>query len=282
MKYPRCEKVEDLRSFLGELALKLGGGDEPGPRDYAKLLTSIQEREDLHLIQTVMLRSLKQAIYVPDNHGHFGLSLEAYAHFTSPIRRYPDLLVHRAIRHILRGGKAESYRYSKGDMSLMGEHCSMTERRADEATRDTVDWLKSEYMQDKLGEEFMGHISSVTSFGLFVSLDDIYVEGLVHVTSLKSDYYKFDAVHHRLIGERSGKNYQLGDAIKVRVARVDLDEKKIDFMPAGEDAAGDEDGRGRKPKPSRNKGKSKSRGKGKSPKADGDKSRKKKTRRKKH
>jgi ribonuclease R len=279
---PVPEKVEDLRSFLGELALKLGGGDEPGPGDYAKLLTSIQEREDLHLIQTVMLRSLKQAIYVPDNHGHFGLSLEAYAHFTSPIRRYPDLLVHRAIRHILRGGKAESYRYSKGDMSLMGEHCSMTERRADEATRDTVDWLKSEYMQDKLGEEFMGHISSVTSFGLFVSLDDIYVEGLVHVTSLKSDYYKFDAVHHRLIGERSGKNYQLGDAIKVRVARVDLDEKKIDFMPAGEDAASDEDGRGRKPKPSRNKGKSKSRGKGKSPKPDGDKSRKKKTRRKKH
>jgi len=278
---PVPEKVEDLRSFLGELALKLGGGDEPGPGDYAKLLTSIQEREDLHLIQTVMLRSLKQAIYVPDNHGHFGLSLEAYAHFTSPIRRYPDLLVHRAIRHILRGGKAETYRYSKGDMSLLGEHCSMTERRADEATRDTVDWLKSEYMQDKLGEEFMGHISSVTSFGLFVSLDDIYVEGLVHVTSLKSDYYKFDAVHHRLIGERSGKNYQLGDAIKVRVARVDLDEKKIDFTPAGEDAAGDEDGRGRKPKSSRKKGKSKSRGNGKSPRSDGDKTRKKKTRRKK-
>lgn len=269
---PVPEKVEDLRSFLGELALSLGGGDEPSPRDYAKLLTSIQEREDLHLIQTVMLRSLKQAIYVPDNHGHFGLALQAYAHFTSPIRRYPDLLVHRAIRHILRGGIAENYQYSHGDMNLMGEHCSMTERRADEATRDTVDWLKSEYMQDKLGEEFMGHISSVTSFGLFVELDDIYVEGLVHITSLKSDYYKFDAVHHRLIGERSGKHYQLGDAIRVRVARVDLDEKKIDFEPVGEDAVETDKGRGRKGKPSRKKGKDKTRSRGKSSKTGRDKS----------
>jgi ribonuclease R len=231
---PSVEKLEDLRSFLSELGLGLGGGDEPQPRDFGQLLEKIQTRPDAHLIQTVMLRSLRQAVYAPDNHGHFGLALKAYGHFTSPIRRYPDLLVHRAIRHLLRGGTPANFEYSHGDMALLGEHCSLTERRADEATRDTVDWLKCEYMQDKLGETFSGRISSVTSFGLFVELDEIFVEGLVHVTSLSSDYYTFDPVHHRLSGEHSGRTYRLGDAISVIVARVDLDEKKIDFQPAGE------------------------------------------------
>ncbi len=227
---PKTDKLEDVRDFLGELGLSLGGGDDPQPKDYKKLLDSVWSRPDAHLIQTVLLRSLAQAIYSPDDLGHFGLGHEDYAHFTSPIRRYPDLLVHRAIRHVLKDATPEAFHYSHDDMVTLGEHCSMTERRADEATRDAVDWLKCEYMLDKVGETFDGIVSAVTSFGLFVELNEIYVEGLVHVTSLENDYYKFDPVGHRLTGERSGKVYRLGDPISVVVARVDLDERKIDFL----------------------------------------------------
>jgi ribonuclease R len=201
-----------------------------------------------------MLRSLRQAVYAPDNSGHFGLALKAYGHFTSPIRRYPDLLVHRAIRHLLRGGIPDNFAYTHGDMALLGEHCSLTERRADEATRDTIDWLKCEYMQDKLGETFAGRISSVTSFGLFVELDEIFVEGLVHVTSLSSDYYTFDPVHHRMTGERSGRSYRLGDPITVVVARVDLDDKKIDFQPADVPDTEQQGDRKKKPRSKKRKG----------------------------
>lgn len=227
---PGEEKLTDLRTFLSEFGLTLGGGDEPQPKDYARLLESLQGRRDAHLIQTVMLRSMKQAVYSPDNVGHFGLAYTAYAHFTSPIRRYPDLLVHRAIRHLIGGGTADDFRYSEGDMASMGEHCSMTERRADEATRDAVDWLKCEFMLDKVGSEYDGVITSVVGFGLFVELDDIYVEGLVHITALKNDYYHFDPVAHLLMGEDSGRVYRLGDPIRVTVARVDLDDRKIDFI----------------------------------------------------
>jgi len=226
---PKESKLIDLRAFLAELGLDLSGGDKPTAKDYATLLESVRERPDAHLIQTVLLRSMNQAVYQPENLGHFGLSLEEYAHFTSPIRRYPDLLVHRGIRHILRGGKAADFDYAPSDMQNLGERCSMTERRADEATRDATDWLKCEYVMDKVGEVFPGIITSVTGFGLFVELDDIYVEGLVHVTSLTSDYYHFDPAHHIMRGERTGKHYRLGDKIEVRVVRVDLDEKKIDF-----------------------------------------------------
>jgi len=231
---PNEEKLTDLREFLSELGLDLGGGADPEPRHYAKLLNSIKGRYDAHLIQTVMLRSLRQAIYTPDNAGHFGLAFEAYAHFTSPIRRYPDLLVHRAIRHVVQGGTAENFRYSMNDMDSFGQHCSMTERRADEATRDATDWLKCEYMLDKIGAEYDGVISSVTGFGLFVELHEIYVEGLVHVTSLGNDYYHFDPKHHRMIGDHTRHIYRLGNRIRVVVARVDLDERKIDFGLAGE------------------------------------------------
>lgn len=226
---PKEEKLIDLRAFLGELGLDLPGGDKPSAGDYAQLLEGVRERPDAHLIQTVLLRSMNQAVYSPDNLGHFGLSLEKYAHFTSPIRRYPDLLVHRAIRHLLRGGRPENFLYGQAEMDKLGERCSMTERRADEATRDATDWLKCEYVMDKVGENFIGIITSVTGFGLFVELDDIYVEGLVHVTSLKNDYYRFDASQHRLHGEHTGQSYRLGDKVAVRVMRVDLDEKKIDF-----------------------------------------------------
>jgi len=206
---PTAEKLEGLRAFLGEFGLFLPGGDDPEAQHYAELLNQIKERPDAHLIQTVLLRSLRQAVYSPDNVGHFGLAFDAYAHFTSPIRRYPDLLVHRAIRHLLSGKPVTTF--------------------ADEATRDAIDWLKCEYMLDKVGEEFEGTISSVTSFGLFVELDEIYVEGLIHVTGLANDYFQFDPIKHRMLGERTRQSYRLGDRLRIRVARVDLDERKIDF-----------------------------------------------------
>ncbi len=228
---PDEEKINALRLFLGELGLKLAGGKKPHPKDYQQTMISAHERPEKHIIETVMLRSLKQAQYVEENVGHFGLAYPAYTHFTSPIRRYPDLLIHRALGHLIDLQEPESFHYTKAEMNSLGKHCSATERRADEATREVVSWLKCEYMQAKLGQVFPGTISAVTSFGIFVELDDIYVEGLVHVTSLKNDYYTFDPVKHRLIGERGGHSYRLGDKISVLVARVDLDERKIDFEP---------------------------------------------------
>jgi ribonuclease R len=225
---PSPEKLADLHKFLGEIGLKLPGHESPAPRDYAKLLKSIQGRTDAHLIQTVLLRSLSQAIYSPENKGHFGLAFDAYAHFTSPIRRYPDLIVHRAIRKILRR------QFKPGEVTpqfqQMGEHCSMTERRADDATREAVDWLKCEYMMDKVGEEFPGIITGVTHFGFFVELAEIYVEGLVHISMLRNDYYQYDSTKHALSGERTGKRYRIGDPVHVKVARVDLDKREIDFV----------------------------------------------------
>jgi ribonuclease R len=230
---PNAQKLEDLREFLRELGLKLGGGDQPAPKDFARVLAEAAGRPERRLIETVLLRSLSQAIYGPANSGHFGLALAAYTHFTSPIRRYPDLLVHRAIRHALAGGGEEDYFYTGSDMQGHGDHCSMTERRADEATRDAIDWLKCEYLLEEIGGEFDGIITGITSFGLFVELDDIYVQGLVHVTTLGDDYYVFDPVKHMLYGERSGIRFRLTDRIRVKVVRVDLDERTIDFVPAG-------------------------------------------------
>jgi len=226
---PGNEKLLALRTFLSELGLRLGGAAQPTPQDYMHLLDSVRERKDAHLIQTLLLRSMSQAVYSPETKGHFGLALEAYTHFTSPIRRYPDLLVHRAIRHCLSGKKPSEFHYAHSDMTLLGEHCSANERRADDATRDVVSWLKCEYMMDKIGEEFDGVISAVTSFGMFVELQAIYVEGLVHVASLHGDYYAYDASRHQLYGSRTGQRYRLGDSVRVTVVRVDLDDKKIDF-----------------------------------------------------
>jgi len=246
---PKEEKLVDLRLFLSELGLDLPGSDKPEAQHYATLLASVRGRPDAHLIQTVLLRSMNQAVYSPDNKGHFGLALGEYAHFTSPIRRYPDLLVHRAIRHVLRSGTDRNFHYSLTDMHSLGEHCSVTERRADEATRDVTDWLKCEYMMDKVGESFDGIVTSALGFGLFVELADIYVEGLVHITSLRNDYYHFDAAKHTLTGEHTRKSYRLGDSVRVKVARVDLDDKKIDFEmldDEGESLPGDRPGRGGK------------------------------------
>nr|WP_232048483.1 ribonuclease R [Legionella adelaidensis] len=236
---PEEDKVLALRKFLGEFGLMLGGGKNPHPKDFQRTLAQVGNRPEKHLIETVMLRSLKQAHYVESNDGHFGLAYSAYTHFTSPIRRYPDLLIHRAMGHLIDHDQLENFEYNEEDMSRFGKHCSSTERRADEATREVVAWLKCEFMQDKLGQVFRGRISAVTGFGIFVELDEIFVEGLVHVTSLKSDYYTFDSTKHRLVGERSGRVYRLGDKMTVLVARVDLDERKIDFEPV-EDEVGDE------------------------------------------
>jgi len=229
-KGPTEEKLKALKEFLAPLGISLDGGDEPQAKDYSKLLNEIKQRADFEVLQTVMLRSLSQAVYEAENIGHFGLSFDAYAHFTSPIRRYPDLLVHRAIKHIVRGLKVADYGYTQAQMAELGQHCSVTERRADDATRDATDWLKCEYMLDKVGEEFDGIISTVTGFGLFVLLDDIHVEGLVHITALKDDYYHFDKMNHIMKGERTGKSYQLGGKISIKVAAVSLDERKIDFV----------------------------------------------------
>lgn len=222
---PTPEKLDTVREFFKEFGMQLGGGDDPQASDYSKLLKEIKGRPDAGLLQTVMLRSLRQAVYSPDNAGHFGLGYEAYAHFTSPIRRYPDLLVHRAIKAVLEGKQYKP----QLKWAEMGVHCSMTERRADDATRDVEAWLKCFYMRDHLGSEFEGTISSVTGFGLFISLDDLYVEGLVHVSELGSDYFHFDATKHQMLGERTGKRYRLGDRVKVKVVRVDMESTKIDF-----------------------------------------------------
>jgi ribonuclease R len=242
---PTDEKLENLRSFLGELGLELSGGQKPTPLHYQQLLQQVADRDDAHVIQVMLLRSLSQAVYQPENAGHFGLHYPAYAHFTSPIRRYPDLLVHRGIRHLVRSelevqgvlrveGAApipekRIFPYDVHTMAVHGEHCSMSERRADDATREVQAWLKCEYLQEHVGDEFDGVIAAVTSFGLFVELVDLYIEGLVHVTALPGDYYHFDAAHQRLTGERSGRSFQLGGKVRVQVARVDLDDRKIDL-----------------------------------------------------
>ncbi|MDY6991919.1 MAG: ribonuclease R [Pseudomonadota bacterium] len=226
---PNTEKLAGLRQFLNELGLRLGGKAKPQAKHYAQLVENIQTRPDAHLIQTVLLRSLQMAIYSPENKGHFGLAYEQYTHFTSPIRRYPDLLVHRAIRHGLQQKTADKFYLATEQLHLLGEHCSMTERRADEATREAISWLKCEYMRDKVGEDYEGAVTGVAPFGLFVELEGIFVEGLVHVTALTNDYYHFDPIGHRLWGEHSGNVYRLSDRLRVKVVRVDLEDKKIDF-----------------------------------------------------
>ncbi|MFQ0973133.1 ribonuclease R [Gilliamella sp. CG35] len=231
---PDEERMNNLRSILQELGLSLGGGVNPKSKDIAELMLAIEDRIDSDMLQTVILRSMKQAIYDPENRGHFGLALEEYGHFTSPIRRYPDLLLHRTIKWILaneqhKTSKTGGHRYTINEMLYFGEHCSLTERRADEAVRDVVDWLKCDYMQDHVGEVFNGTISSVVNFGFFVRLDDLFTDGLVHVSSLENDYYIYDASRNRLIGENTHYSYRLGDKVSVKVENVNPEERKIDF-----------------------------------------------------
>lgn len=226
---PSEEKLANLRTFLGDFGLTLGGGDDPTAVDYAAVSEQIKGKSYEHLVQTVLLRSMNQAVYQPENEGHFGLNYEHYAHFTSPIRRYPDLLIHRAIRFAWQKAPVEQFTYNENEMKSFGDHCSATERRADEATRDAVTFLKCEFLSHRIGEEYEAVVSAATNFGLFVELDSLYVEGLVHITELGEDYFHYDASRHCLKGERTGKVYRLGDRIKVQVAQVNLDERKVDL-----------------------------------------------------
>jgi ribonuclease R len=278
---PTPEKINTLRDVLRSSGLSLGGGTKPHPQDYAQLIKSVQGRPDFTMLQNVILRSMQQAVYQPENLGHFGLAYPAYTHFTSPIRRYPDLLVHRAIKAILgkktyhpsiptevplnltmpksgpgrvntavvkqtmaedkaRKGKAPVAAKGKSKLSKadglevatwaqLGVHCSANERRADEASRDVEAWLKCYYMRDHLGQEYAGTITGVTTFGLFVQLESLFVEGLIHISELGGDYFQYDEVRQELRGERTGIRYRLGDRVHVLVSRVDLDARKIEF-----------------------------------------------------
>lgn len=230
---PSEERLEKFRAFLGELGVFLFGGDKPEPKHYRELHDAIKERPDYELIQTMMLRSMMQAVYSPENEGHFGLAFDSYTHFTSPIRRYPDLLVHRIIKALLKTseltGTEGGRKYNEQELVQLAEHSSMTERRADLATRDVVDWLKCEYMLTRVGDEYWGTVSSVTSFGIFIALDELYVEGLVHISELGDDYYHFDATKMRLVGERTHQTFRVGDRVKIKVSQVDLDQRNIDF-----------------------------------------------------
>lgn len=251
---PSQEKIQVLRDFLATRGLRLGGGDDPQPADFQAIMDQAEGRPDFVVIQTMMLRAMMQARYLPDCDGHFGLALDEYAHFTSPIRRYPDLVLHRAIKRALHQLPKRDEPLTHEALEGLGAHCSTTERRADEATRDVALWLKCEYMQQHLGDAFPGTITGVAPFGVFVTLNDIYVEGLVHVTSLDNDYYEHDPVQGRFVGRRSGRTYALGDALAVKVVRVSLDERRIDLEPdtaGGQTAApkqGTKSGRHNKPR----------------------------------
>jgi ribonuclease R len=227
---PDPDRFDELRLFLVSLGLKVPHSDHVQPRDFDRMIKQVADRPDSAAISMAMLRSMMHAEYTPKNIGHFGLALDAYAHFTSPIRRYPDLLVHRAIRHLVRGGKPGSYGYDAIRMEQLGEICSAHERRAEDATREVEAWLKCQYMEGKLGQEFPGVITGVTNFGVFVQIPELQIDGLVHVTSLGNDYYKFDPGSQSLVGERTGTRYRLGQSLDIVVAKVDLDTKRIDFQ----------------------------------------------------
>jgi ribonuclease R len=232
---PPASKYEDLLEFLREFKLKLPPAAEVKPADFSALLKKIRKRPDVSLIESVMLRSQSMAVYQPENTGHFGLALDAYTHFTSPIRRYPDLLVHRAIRYAISGEKPTNYEYSPTQMGSMSVHCSHNERRAQEAERDVEERYKCAWMEKHVGSEFDGVVSGVTSFGLFVELTESRINGLVHITQLPNDYYHFDPKRHLLSGERRGLSFRLGDQVRIQVLRASLEDRKIDFRLVAEE-----------------------------------------------
>jgi ribonuclease R len=266
---PTPPKLDALREYLKTLGLQLAGGESPTAKDYAALMSKVNAREDAAALQSIVLRSMQQAIYSPDNAGHFGLAYDAYAHFTSPIRRYPDLLVHRALKAVLAGRvyspiqtaadpvmplhkKKKSPASERSDKkeakkpldakvhaawARLGTLCSAYERRADEASRDVEAWLKCQYMQQHMGEVFSGTITGVASFGLFVVLDGLYVEGSVHITELGAEYFQHIEVSHELRGARTGKRYTVGSTVHVQVARIDLEARRIELKLTQADVA---------------------------------------------
>lgn len=245
-KGPNPDRLESLYDFLRAMGIGLARKEQPTPKDYQNILKRLADRSDRQILQTMVIRSMQQAVYQPENIGHFGLGYDGYTHFTSPIRRYPDLLAHRAIRYLIRKSgsrkhvtkvpgvkplaKKDIYPFTLKALEELGQSLSMTERRADSATYDVVNWLKCEYMSNRIGDEFEATVTSVTGFGLFVELKDIYIEGLVHIATLGNDYYHFDKVLHSLTGERSGASFQMGDVVRVIVARVDLENMRIDLQ----------------------------------------------------
>lgn len=222
---PTSEKLINLREQLGLLGLKLQGGDHPTPKDYASLFQQIKDRPDRQIIEVMMLRSMQQAVYEPNNLGHFGLAYPAYTHFTSPIRRYPDLTIHRAIKAVVNHSKYEPKSWNE-----LGVWCSQVERKADNASRDVENWLKTYYMRDKIGEVFSGRVSGMANFGLFITLDDVYIDGMVHISDLGEDYFNYHPELMAIIGERSGLRFKLGDKVTVKVARADLEQSRIDLL----------------------------------------------------
>jgi len=226
---PPPRKLTDLKAFLQSLGIKPNFSDPVQPKDFERIIEQIQGRDDVSLIESVLLRSQALASYEAENGGHFGLALDYYAHFTSPIRRYPDLMIHRAIDYIIKSKKPKRYIYSQQKAIEMCVQCSLTERRAETASRDVDARLKCMYMEQFIGDEMIGTVSGVTHFGVFVTLDNIMVDGLIHVTSLPNDYYQHNPIQHKLVGERSGHVFQLADKVKISVAAVSLDDRKIDF-----------------------------------------------------
>ncbi len=229
--HPPEERLQKLKQFLKEFNIGIEGNNSPEPKDYAKALSQAVEKPEFNMIQLVMLRSLAQAVYQPGNEGHFGLALDYYAHFTSPIRRYPDLIVHRGIKYLIhkKQGDKSQYLYDDRAMAKLGIHLSDAERRADSAENDVTAWLKCQYMSQHVGEIFGGKISSITKFGMFIELDDVYIEGLIHISKLPGDFYHFDEVHHRLIGEKTGTQFRLNDHVVVRVTDANIETRFIDF-----------------------------------------------------
>lgn len=239
---PEAEKTEALREFLARFGVDLPGGDVPTPRDYQWVIERLRTRKNGHVLQVSLLRSMNQAVYQAENKGHFGLNYPAYTHFTSPIRRYPDLLIHRLVKSVIHSrmqtsavvrptpiSKEAFYPYEMEEVVMLGEHCSYTERRADTAVYDVLEWIKCSYVSDRVGDILEGVITGVTKFGFFVELSDIFVEGLVHVSTLAGDYYQYDQASQSLTGERTKRVYGMGDSVSVQVARVNVDERKVDF-----------------------------------------------------
>lgn len=243
---PQADKLEDLKQFLNEIGLKPNWGGKPSPRDFEEIVEKSRGRRDEHLIHEVLLRAQSLAVYQPKNEGHFGLALKAYTHFTSPIRRYADLLVHRAIGHLIGRRKKGEYLYTPEKMERLCESSSLCDRRAEEASRDVDERLKCLWLSERIGETFEAIVSGVTSFGLFVELKDSLVQGLVHVSSLPNDYYHFDPIHHRLTGDRSGRAWKLADPVRVTVASVDVTDRKVDFVLTDEPGSRRENGRARR------------------------------------
>ena len=226
---PDEDRIEDARVFLRQFKLLLKGGEAPTPKDFAEVIAKVDDPLTSKVVQTALLRSMKQARYDVENTGHFALDFDSYTHFTSPIRRYPDLIVHRQIQRLLQDPDRVDSDETHQQILQSAEQTSMAERRAESATRGAIQWLKCEFMSHKIGDRFTGIVTSVTDFGLFVELKEFYVDGLVHITSLGQDYYKFNPDLRQLIGENSGRIYKTGDSLEIQVSRVDMEQGRIDF-----------------------------------------------------